>query len=65
LGDTSRITARDISSRAQFAILIAGSLSDSSISDVVDHGSAPEPVTLESGAKNIRNVTMSNVRKAP
>jgi polygalacturonase len=63
LGDTSRITARNINSRAQFAILIAGSLSDSSITDVVDHGPAPESVTLESGAKNIRDVTITNVRK--
>jgi polygalacturonase len=65
LGDTSRITARNITSRAQFAILIAGSLSESSLSDVIDHGPAPEPVTLESGEKYIRDVAITNVRKAP
>jgi hypothetical protein len=65
LGDTSRITVRNITSRAQHAILIAGSLNDSSISDVIHHGSAPEPVTLESGAKNLRDVTITNVRTAP
>jgi polygalacturonase len=65
LGDTSRITVRHITSRAQHAILIAGSLSDSSISDVVHHGAASEPVTLESGAKYFRDVSMTNVRKEP
>jgi len=65
LGDTSRITIRNVTSRAQHAILIAGSLSDSTISDVVHHGSAPEPLTLESGAEHIRNVTTTNLRTAP
>ncbi|QIF03496.1 hypothetical protein [Roseimicrobium sp. ORNL1] len=63
LGDTNHITARNITSRAQYAVLIAGSLSDSSISGVVHYGSAPEPVTLESGEKYLRDVATTNVRK--
>lgn len=65
LGDTSHITIRHVTSRAQHAILIAGSLSDSEISDVVHYGSAPEPLTLESGAKHIRDVTITGLRKEP
>ena len=65
LGDTSRITIRNITSRTRHSILIAGSLTDSAISHVVHQGLAAEPVTLESGPQNIRNVTLTNVRAAP
>ncbi|HRZ58452.1 MAG TPA: glycosyl hydrolase family 28 protein [Candidatus Paceibacterota bacterium] len=61
LGDTSRITACNITSRSQHAILIAGSLADSAISNVVHRGAAAEPVTLESGPQHVRNVTVTNV----
>jgi hypothetical protein len=64
LGDTSRITVRNVTSRSQHAVLIAGSLTDSTISDVVHQGSAAEPVTMESGPQNVRNVTITNVRAA-
>ncbi|MBL9178317.1 MAG: cellulase family glycosylhydrolase [Verrucomicrobiaceae bacterium] len=65
LGDTSRITVRNITSRAQHAILVAGSLTDSTIDNVVHRGAAPEPVTVESGPENLRNVTITNARKEP
>jgi hypothetical protein len=65
LGDTTRLTLRNISSHAQHAILIAGSLTDSTITDILHRGPAPEPVTLESGPSNIRNLTITNARKAP
>jgi hypothetical protein len=65
LGDTSRITIRNITSRSQHAILIAGSLSDSTVSNVVHQGTAVEPVTLESGPQNLRNVTITNVHTVP
>jgi hypothetical protein len=62
LGDTSRITVRNVTSYAQHAVLIAGSLADSTISNVVHHGSAPEAVTMESGAQNVRDVKITDVR---
>ena len=65
LGDTSRIDIRHIASQSRHAILIAGSLADSTISDVAHHGAAPEPVTLESGPAYVRNVTITNARAVP
>jgi hypothetical protein len=65
LGDTFRITVRNLTSRSQYAILIAGSLADSTISDIVQHGSGAEPVTMESGPQYVRDVTITNVRTEP
>ena len=60
LGDTFGITVRNVTSRSQHAILIAGSLADSTISNVEHHGAATEPVTMESGPQYVRNVKITN-----
>lgn len=62
LGDTFRITARNIDSRSQHAILIAGSLCDSTIADVVHRGPAAEPITAESGPQHVRGLKIADVR---
>lgn len=62
LGDTCRITIRNVASRAQHAILIAGSLADSTIENVQHGGSAAGPVTMESGSQYVRDVRISNAR---
>lgn len=60
LGTTRRILVNNIISRAKFAVLIGGSLCDSSISNVLQNGGDHDPVYFESGAENIRNVTVHN-----
>lgn len=65
LGDTHRITVRNVSSRAQHAVLVAGSLADSTISNIVCRGTGAGTVTLESGAQNVRGVTIAGVRSEP
>jgi polygalacturonase len=62
MGSTTRITIRNITSRSQHAVLVAGTLSDSTISNVIHRGTAAEPVTLELGPQAVRNVTISDVR---
>ncbi|MDO4425468.1 MAG: hypothetical protein Q4D17_06875, partial [Planctomycetia bacterium] len=49
LGDTYAITLTNIQSRAKAAVLIAGSLTDSVISNVINLNPNCEPVTYESG----------------
>ena len=48
-------------SKAKYPILIGGSLADSILSNIVQHGSAEEAVTVASGPQNLRNVTIANV----
>lgn len=62
LGDTYRIFVNNIMSRSEHAILIAGSLAESNISNVMKYDAPGEPVTYESGRENIRNVEVLNVR---
>jgi len=61
LGDTSRILVHNVISKAKYPILIGGSLADSILSNIVQHGSAEEAVTVASGPQNLRNVTITNV----
>ena len=61
VGDTSNVTIRSVASRGRHGILIAGSLSESTISNVVTRGTN-EPVTVESGPQYVRNVTITDVR---
>lgn len=61
VGDTSNVTIRNVTSRGRHGILVAGSLSESTISTVVTHGTN-EPVTMESGPSYIRNVTLTDIR---
>ncbi|WP_153556160.1 glycosyl hydrolase family 28 protein [Roseimaritima sediminicola] len=62
LGDTRRILINNVISRARHSILIAGSLVDSSITNVIHYGAAADPVGNPSGPEHLRNVTFENVR---
>jgi hypothetical protein len=61
VGDTNRLFLNNISSASQHTILIAGSLTDSCITNVVRNMADGEPITYESGREFVRNVEMSNV----
>lgn len=63
LGDTCRIFVNNIMSRSQHTILIAGSLSESIITNVIKYDAEGPPITYESGENNVRNVLISNVRE--
>ena len=56
LGDTSGIIVTNVQSQAKQAVLIAGSLVDSVISNVVNYNPEVEGVGFESGEENVRNV---------
>lgn len=62
LGDTYRIFVSNVMSRSQETILIAGSLAESTISNVIKYEAPGEPITYASGEDNVRNVAISNVR---
>lgn len=62
LGDTYRILVSNIMSRAEHTVLIAGSLSESSVTNVIKYDAPGEPVTYESGPSNVRQVEFSSVR---
>ena len=62
LGTTRRIIANNIISRAKYAVLIGGSLCDSSINNVLQNGGEYDAVYFESGAENIHDVTVHNAR---
>ena len=65
LGDTYGFHISNIHSRSKYAILVAGSLQDSVISNVVNFNpECPEVVTCSSGKKNLSNVKMSNLVNA-
>ena len=61
LGDTNRLLLSNISSASQYTILIAGSLTDSCISNVIRYAGDGEPITYESGPSFVRNVQSSNL----
>ena len=61
LGDTYRFQISNVSSQAQHTLLIAGSLADSSISNITRHGAAGEVISYESGKANVRNVSTANL----
>ena len=61
LGDTSRLLISNISSASQHTVLIAGSLTDSCISNVIRYAADGEPITYESGPSFVRNLQCSNL----
>ena len=61
LGDTYNIFITNILSRAQHTIFIGGSLSESSISNVMKYEATGEPITYQSGKDFTRNLHISNV----
>jgi len=62
LGDTYRIFAGNIMSRAEHTVLIAGSLSESIVTNVIKYDAPGDPVIYESGLPNVRQVEFSNIR---
>ena len=60
LGDTRGVIVTNIQSRSRCAVLVAGSLVDSIISNVVNYSPEVTGVTFESGEKNVRNLRVEN-----
>lgn len=56
LGDTHGIIITNIQSQSRQAVLIAGSLTDSIISNVINYNSSVQGVGFESGEENVKNV---------
>ena len=61
LGDTNRLLLSNISGTSRHTILIAGSLADSCISNVIRYAKAGDPITYGSGEEYVRNVQLTNV----
>ena len=61
IGDTNRLVLSNIVSNSRHTILIAGSLTDSAISNVVRYTQTGGPITYESGREYVKNVQMSNL----
>lgn len=61
LGDTYGITISNVHSQSRQAILIAGSLADSTISNVVNYNPEAEILHCESGKENVRNVQINGI----
>jgi hypothetical protein len=64
LGDTHSLLLSNITGRSRHTILIAGSLTDSCISNVIRQADGGEPITYESGRKFVRNLQCTNVMRA-
>jgi hypothetical protein len=64
LGDTNRLLLSNITGTSTHTILIAGSLTDSCISNVIRYVDDGEPITYASGQEYARNVRQSNVMRA-
>jgi len=59
LGDTHGILITNVESRSAQAVLIAGSLTDSIITNVINYNPAVTGVGFESGEENVRNVQIA------
>jgi hypothetical protein len=64
LGDTNRLFLSNISGASTHTILIAGSLTDSTITNVIRHSPQGDPITYASGRDFVRNVQFTNVMQA-
>ena len=60
LGDTWGIVITNVISKSHHAVLIAGSLTDSVIANVLNFNSEISGVTFEAGEESVRNVTVTN-----
>ena len=58
LGDTFNVTVRKVDSRSRYAVLIAGSLADSVIEEIIDRNGENPPVVCSSGEDHLRNVSV-------
>jgi hypothetical protein len=64
LGDTHRLFLSNISGASQYTILIAGSLTDSCITNVIHHDDRGDPITYASGRQFVSNLQCSNLLRA-
>lgn len=64
LGDTYRIMVTNVLSKAQYAVLIGGSLCDSVINNVLHQGAEGNAVFVAPGPEFLRDVTIGNVQVA-
>ena len=62
LGDIYNVTVKNIESNAPEAVYIAGSLMDSTISDVTNYNKKCAAIEYASGPQNVKNVKISNVK---
>jgi hypothetical protein len=62
VGSTRRVTVNNINSRSKCAVLVSGSLCDSSISNVLHEGDETTAVRFEADASHYSNVVVSNVQ---
>lgn len=62
LGDTYHIFINNVMSRSEHTVLIAGSLCESTLTNVLKYDAPGDPVTYESGKENVRNVEIINAR---
>ena len=60
LGDTYAMQISNIYSYSQSPVLIAGSLQDSTITNVINHNPETTPVVCQSGAQYVKNCLISN-----
>ena len=60
LGDTNGLIVTNVQSQSRHAVLIAGSLTNSIISNVVNYNPEVSGVSFESGVENVKNVTIKN-----
>ena len=61
LGDTSRVTITNVTTRATAAVIIAGSLADSLLSNITLFDGTGDAVVVRSGPQYVRGVTQTNV----
>ena len=64
LGDTYAIQINNVISYSRNPILIAGSLQDSIISNVINHNPQTTPVVYQSGRQNVKNCLIVNTLTA-
>ena len=62
LGDTSDFIITNVHANSKNCILIAGSLANSIISNIMNHYPDCGPVTYESGQDYVKDVTMTNLK---
>ena len=60
LGDTYAIQISNIYSYSKDPVLIAGSLQDSTVSNVINHNPETTPVVFQSGSQYVKNCVISN-----
>jgi hypothetical protein len=65
LNDTKNFTVKNIDSYSRTAVLIAGSLADSSIINLVNHNPENPAIVYKSGTENTRNLILKDITDLP